>query len=193
MPDNNVLLGGVAIDITEQKESEQALEESYTKFKNLADYTYDWEYLKDTNNNHIYLSPSCERIAGYKAEEFIENPHLFNSLIIDDNSELWATHENDAKNQIACKRPFEFKIKTKKGKIKWISHVCRPVYDAQGKHIGNRGTNRDVTVQKLSQIALTESELRFKQLSDLAFEGIIVHKNGIVQNVNNIFGDFFSL
>lgn len=174
----------VVRDISERKLNEKKLEDSYTKFKTLADYTYDWEYWKDINNNFIYISPSSERISGYRPEEFSENKKLFNSIIIEEDKKKWAKHENNSSNQIACESPLEFRIKTKQGKIKWINHLCRPVYDGKGNYIGNRGTNRDITVQKLSQIALTESELRFKQLADLAMEGILIHKKGVALNIN---------
>lgn len=178
---------GTHLDITERKEAELALEQSYTKFKTLADYTYDWEYWKDTNENFIYVSPSCKRISGYQSHHFQENANLFRSIIHEDDRELWGNHEIEASRQIACEIPLEFRIKTKNGKTKWINHVCRPVYDQHGKHIGNRGTNRDITLQKLGQIALAESEYRFKQLSDLAMEGVVIHTDGIVENVNKSF------
>src|SRR5690606_32254484 len=83
--------------------------------------------------------------------------------------------------------PIEFRIRTKQGKIRWLNHVCQPVFDEKGNYLGNRGTNRNITVQKLSQLALTESEMRFKEIADLAFEGIVIHHDGIAENINKAF------
>lgn len=176
----------IGIEITERKKIELALEESLTKFKTLADHTYDWEYWKDIDGNFIYLSPSCERISGYTEQEFINNPDLFGS-IISNSKEEWTSHIKNANNQVACEHPIEFEIRTKNGRRKWINHVCRPVYDKSGVYIGNRGTNRDITIQKLSQMAMEQSEVRFRQLADLTFEGIVIHKNGIAQDLNKAF------
>jgi PAS domain S-box-containing protein len=184
LDDNHVLVGGIAQDITEQKKLENKIQENITKFKTLADYTYDWEYWKDTENNFIYVSPSCERISGYSNKEFLADGSLFNTLVIYADKKRWKKHSSESAKQIPCEDPLEIRIQTKEGKVRWINHVCRPVYDHKGNHIGNRGTNRDITVQKLSQIALSESESKFKQLSSLTFEGILIHYNGYIQNVN---------
>lgn len=174
-------------DITEQKKAETALKVSVEKFKTLADYTYDWEYWKAPDGSYIYISPSCEKISGYSIEEFSSNPDLFDALIHEKDSEVWQQHQTDVKKHIRTARPIEISIRTKQGKIRWINHVCRPVYNNVGEFIGNRGTNRDITLQKLSQIALMESELRYRRLADLTFEGIVIHKNGIARDLNRSF------
>lgn len=186
-PDKSIYIGGVTLDITESKLNETALEESFIKFKTLADYTFDWEYWKDSENNFLYISPSCERISGYKPEEFMENENLFQSIITEKDKSIWKKHEKTSKSVKIFENPLELQIITRQGKVKWISHICRPIYDSNNKYIGNRGTNRDITAQKLSQTALIESEYKFKQLSDLSIEGIVIHKNGIVENVNKSF------
>ncbi len=174
-------------DITDRKIAEKALEESYSKFKTLADYTHDWEYWMGPDDRYIYISPSCERISGYKAEEFAANPKLFDSIVLQDDRPAWLQHSMNSQHVSGNENPIEFRIVTRKGKIKWISHVCRQVSDLQGRYQGVRATNRDITVQKLSQIALTESELRFKQLAEFSQEGIVIHKNGVLIDANKAF------
>ncbi|MEN8730465.1 MAG: ATP-binding protein, partial [Desulfuromonadales bacterium] len=49
-----------------------------------------------------------------------------------------------------------FRIKTKGGKIRWIGHVCQPVYNEQGKYNGIRTSNRDITDLRNSQRSLDE-------------------------------------
>ncbi|QQS50203.1 MAG: PAS domain S-box protein [Bacteroidota bacterium] len=174
-------------DITDRKLAEKALEESYSKFKALADYTYDWEYWIGPDDRYIYISPSCERISGYKAEEFVNNPQLFDSIVLEEDRFDWMQHSKNLQHLPGNENPIEFRILTRKGKIKWISHVCRQVTDTNGSYRGVRATNRDITVQKLSQIALTESEMRFKQLAEISQEGIIIHKNGVLIDANKAF------
>ena len=67
---------GVIMDISERKEMERVLVENEVKYRTLADFTYDWESWIGPDGRYIYVSPSCERITGYPASAFIENPAL---------------------------------------------------------------------------------------------------------------------
>jgi hypothetical protein len=39
----------------------------------------------------------------------------------------------------------DFRITTRSGEERWISHICQPVYDADGNWLGRRGSDRDIT------------------------------------------------
>jgi PAS domain S-box-containing protein len=38
-----------------------------------------------------------------------------------------------------------FRIYTRDGRVRWIEHTCRPVSTPDGRFLGRRGVNRDVT------------------------------------------------
>lgn len=181
---NEEFLVGFFRDIRTRKEAEKALAESYIKYKMLAEYTYDWEYWKAPDGSYIYNSPSCKRITEYSLSEFDEEVNLFNSIIFREDKEKWQGHLQKVEELVACKTPMELRIKTKSGQIKWINHICQPVFDDKGNFIGNRGTNRDITQRKLSELALIDSESRFKQLANFTQEGILIHQKGIIHDVN---------
>ncbi len=128
-------------DVTEK---EQALQKSEEKFKTVADFTYSWEYWIDPDQNFIYISPSCERISGYKPEEFIKDPELMVKIIYPDDKKKVINHrkiESDSKKV----GNMDFCIITRNGDIRYIEHVCHPVYGKDGKYLGRRATNRDIT------------------------------------------------
>ncbi|MEI7501620.1 MAG: PAS domain S-box protein, partial [Bacteroidota bacterium] len=79
-------------DITERKLSEQALFKSEEKFRTVADNTYDWEYWEGMDKHIIYISPSCERISGYKPEEFLSNRFLLKKIIHPADAKLFDDH-----------------------------------------------------------------------------------------------------
>jgi PAS domain-containing protein len=44
----------------------------------------------------------------------------------------------------------------------WIEHACQTVADDQGKFLGYRASNRDITERKKAEAALAESSIRRK-------------------------------
>ncbi len=58
----------------------------------------------------------------------------------------------------------EFRIVRPEGEIRWIHHVCQPIWNKEGKFLGTRGSNRDITDRKLAEEALKESEERYRHL-----------------------------
>ncbi|NQV01430.1 MAG: PAS domain S-box protein, partial [Bacteroidia bacterium] len=125
-------------------EKEQALRKSEEKFKTVADFTYSWEYWIDTDRNFIYISPSCERISGYKPEEFFKDPELLEKIIYPDDKEKVINHKK-IKSDSKKAANVDFRIITRNGDIRCIEHVCRLVYGKDGKYLGRRATNRDIT------------------------------------------------
>lgn len=66
-----------------------------------------------------------------------------------------------------------------------------PIYDDNKEIIGATAFAKEITDRKRFEIELKESEERFKKLSELTSEGIIIHKGGICTDVNKAFEDIF--
>lgn len=79
-------------DITERKKAEELLKENEIKFRTVADFTYDWEYWIAPNGHMIYVSPSCKRITGYDANEFIKDPKLLTRLVNPEDKSVVGSH-----------------------------------------------------------------------------------------------------
>ena len=126
------------------------LKKERERFRIVSDFAVDWEYWQDQMGNFIYSAPTCKLMTGYTPEEFIQNPHLLKQIIHPEDRESWEGHSH-TKLETGEVEPIEFRIKTKKGDIIWIHHICRTVYDQHGKKCGVRGANRDITQQKKLQ------------------------------------------
>jgi len=136
-----------------RRHAEAKSQESQIKYKTVADFTYDWEYWASFDGELYYVSPSCERISSYTAQEFIDNPSLWREIIVPEDRGIWDEHYHDSREELK-QRELQIRIQRRDGKIRWIEHACQPVYDDQGVSLGFRASNRDITERKLAEIDL---------------------------------------
>ena len=157
----------IALDISDRKEAEKALQASKEKYRTVADFTFDWEYWINEHGVFKYISPSFTRITGYEVSEFIDNPPALMAKIIHPDSR--ACFEAHLKEELDSPKVFhlDFCIITRTGEERWISHYCQPVYSMNGKFIGRRASNRDVTERIRAQRVIKLNELRQATLIQL--------------------------
>lgn len=153
---------------------ERKLKESEERFRLVADFTYDWETWMGTDGNYVYVSPSCEKVSGYPAEDFMNNPGLMIQIAHPDDHDVVAQHFQEDCFQGKGLSQFDFRITTKGGEERWISHHCHLAYDRNEILAGSRGSNRDVTKRKAVEkekealiVELTEALGKVKTLSGL--------------------------
>jgi PAS domain S-box-containing protein len=137
-------------DISKQKALEKALAESEERFRLITEFTRDWEYWINPEMEFVYISPSCETITGYKAEEFRNDSELLTKIIHPDDREAWQKPESII---LQTDRPgsLDVCILTRSGESRWIHHLCQPVYNADGKWMGRQVSNRDITERKIAE------------------------------------------
>jgi PAS domain S-box-containing protein len=131
--------------------------EAETRYRTLADFTYDWESWIDPSGRWIYCSPACGRISGHPAEAFLADPALFPSIVHPEDRALLADHLNGlAEERGRCE--ISFRIRLPGGEVRWLEHRCQPVHDAGGRYLGRRASNRDITEGKQTQDALARAK-----------------------------------
>ncbi|MBT1076513.1 SpoIIE family protein phosphatase [Geobacter grbiciae] len=153
---NVVLIVPEGRDITERRRAEEALREAAVKYRIVADNTFNWEFWLSPEGRVIYTSPSCERICGYEVEAFNADPGLIWDIVHPDDRRLVEGHRHEVR-EAKVLGELEFRIVHRDGHIRWIHHVCQPVFDDNGTYLGIRGSFSDITEQKKAAAALLDN------------------------------------
>ena len=155
------------LEIIDKQRLEQELRKSESRYRIIADFAYDWEDWKAPDDSYYYISPSCERISGYRPEEFRDNPDLFREIILAEDLELWDNHKSN-KNEVSNSHEVEVRIRHKEGSLRWIDHHCQSVIDTNGDFLGWRGSNRDSTEKIETRINIKKQAVRASSLNDVS-------------------------
>lgn len=181
---NNELENRVRERTAELLKANAYLQQAEEKYRTVADFTFGWEYWTDQNGNFIYCSPSCHRITGYEVSEFLENPKLLHKIIYPADLKLFKCHKQNEIKGKHVNHEINFRIIRSDGTIRWIGHVCQPIFDENNTFAGNRGSNRDITEKILARQQLKTSNQKYELLSENISDGIFICRNGIFEYVN---------
>lgn len=154
--------------------AERRLRESELRLRLFADFSHDWEGLLDVDGRWLLVSPSCRIITGYSRQEFMDDPGLFRDLVHPDDRFVVESHINGHLESGHSTSGLEFRIITKDGRVRWLSHSCSPVWGPDGIWMGRRVSHRDITQQKLAEEALDKSRQRLRALADGMREGVVI-------------------
>lgn len=132
-----------------------ALQRQESKFRTVADYTYDWEFWLGPDGEFIYTSPSSQRISGYEAVAFYADPGLMNRIIHPDDRDRIAGSPPASPDKESPESQ-TFRIVHADGSIRWLERISQPIVDSSGEFLGIRGSNRDITKRKRAEQRLAE-------------------------------------
>ncbi len=178
-----MLLCLLCCDFEKNTRDEASLRASEEKFRTVADWTCDWETWTDPDGRFQYSSPSAESITGYGPKEFMSDPNLLFRIV--HPHDLPRCREHFA----ACERveasELEFRIIDKEGAVRLIEHRCRPVFGHDGRFLGRRASNRDITRYREAENTLLESERKYSDLFENMSQGVFYqHADGTLTDVN---------
>ncbi len=146
-------VGMISLDITERKNTEQALRESEERFgslvKNIAGAVYRCAWDKDWATE--FMSDAIEDISGYPASDFVRNGvRTYASIIHPDDR---AMVEETVLSAVNSNRPFtvEYRVLTAEGKSRWVWEKGVGVCDDGGKVLFLDGTIFDITERKRAE------------------------------------------
>ncbi|HEV8094658.1 MAG TPA: PAS domain S-box protein [Burkholderiales bacterium] len=148
-------------EITEHKRAQQALADSESRFRSLADLSSDWYWEQDAELRFSSISAGFFSKSGMALEELLGKQRWDLSGAVPPGGS-WDAH----RAVLEARRPFrdfEFMRVTADGTTNYQSISGEPVFDADGRFTGYRGTGRDLTARRRA-----EQELRARVEGDRA-------------------------
>lgn len=136
-------------DITDRKRNEETLRRVKDMMSAAISFspTYLWE--TDAAGNYTHLQ-GIEHILGFAAEELLGQPRLA------------PPYDEEMARRMQAQEPIErlvVQARNKAGDAIWLSTSAQPVFDAQGRHLGYRGVDVDITEITLARQALEQMAL----------------------------------
>lgn len=167
------------------------LQTSQNLFEELSRHTRAMHWEVDTKGLYTYVSPNVKSLLGYDVEEIVNKLYFYELRPLEDREMLIKR----VFTTFASHQPYdsvEGRILTKEGEMLWISTYAFPLFFKDGTLKGYRGSNTDISKEKIALDALKESKLLFKTLHNASFGGILLHNDGIIlecnQGLSRLFG-----
>ena len=165
-------------DITQRRQTENALNESEFKYRNLVENINDVIYEVDDKGVLKYISSSIEKIIGYTVQELLGRSFDqfvgVNAVNLRNRLGILA-EQKDLEN--------EYELITKSGQSCWIRLSTKAIF-RDGVFAGGSGVLTDITERKLAEFEL----LKFRTVSDQANYGnAIADLDGTMTYVNDSF------
>ena len=152
-------------EIAERKRAETALRESEQKYRQIIEHAGDVIYTADIQGFCTYVNSLGPKLTGYSQDELI-GMH-FTTLVAPTWREKTALFYQQQLQEQIPETTFEFPIITQDGEEKWVEQTVSLLLK-DDRLSGFQSIVRDITKRRETEMALRESEARYRDLFENA-------------------------
>ncbi|MCK5158092.1 MAG: PAS domain S-box protein, partial [Candidatus Heimdallarchaeota archaeon] len=175
-------------EITNMKTAQEETQRSEKKYRSLVETSSDWIWEVDEKGIYTYCNPKVKDILGYEPEEVV-GEFITKYRFFEDQEQLTVFS-----GIIQAKQPFsqiENFYTHKSGKIRTMETSGVPIINAKGEFKGYRCIDRDVTEKKEAEVALRESEIRYRTIfENTGTSMLLINTNQEIILCNSFFEEF---
>jgi PAS domain S-box-containing protein len=162
-------LVGVSRDITTRKKTEEALEASQEQYRDLVEKAGIAILIDDREGNFQYVNERYAEMLGYDHDEFSQLS-IQNVVYPDDVDMVMRYHKNRVQGKKSPSR-YEFRGIKKDGSLIYLEVDAHPI-KKKNKIVGTRCYLWDITANKHAEMALKQSEEKYKTIAENVDVGI---------------------
>ena len=169
-PLGSLLISVVLLDQESRSAAEKALRESREQYRMLTENIKDVVWILDTESMYFrYVSPSVERLRGYKPVEIMAQP-VDDALIPSVREQVREIMRSRVEAFLTGKEsPDKFYINEieqpcKDGSTVWTEVITNFYRNPENGKVEVRGVTRDISERKQAELALKASESQYREL-----------------------------
>jgi PAS domain S-box-containing protein len=168
------MVGEIFASAVARKRGQEALSEAERKFHDIFEHAVEGIFRTTPDGRFVTANPALARMLGYDSpDELMQEPGDFARRLYVDPQ-----RREEFKALMGLHRfvkDFQFQVRRKDQTEIWISENVRTVCDERGEILYYEGTAEDITERRRIQMALRESEERYRELFENAHDAIYVH------------------
>ena len=183
----------VFVDVTDTDVGRAAEGTLHDAFRLVIERSVDMVSRHSPTGEYLYVTPSCQRLLGYRPEELVGHG-AYEFFHPDDMDTMAEAHRSQAGNRAQV---VQYRMRHKDGRYVLVETVSEPVLDGKGNVVEIQAATRDITesaglrkqIKELEELRaeLTRRESRLRTLLELLPEALLViDRDGVVLEANHV-------
>jgi PAS domain S-box-containing protein len=153
-------LVGVGFDVTERRRTERALQESEERYRLIVETAGEGIGMLDAYGRVTFVNSRLAEMLGYSVEEMIGQPV---GVFLEESNHRAFAAQGYRRTEVA--RPWsDLRLKRKDGTYVWVIMNDTEIHDGDGKFLSSMAMFTDITARKQAELALRESQERYRRL-----------------------------
>ncbi len=140
---------GIIQDVTEHRRAERALRESEERFRSIVETTTEWIWAIDLEGRVTYSNPAVNEVLGYRVDQIL-GVNTFD-LMHEETHLAVADRFQRAKAKQVGWTDVVLQMRHRNGSWRYLECNGVPHFDREGRLVGFRGTDRDVTDRRRNE------------------------------------------
>ncbi len=157
------MVGEIFAGALERTRVERALRGSEARYRLLVERMREGLAQVDTDGTLQFVNSRFCEMVGFTREELIGRNIDF---LMDSDDDVATLRAKGDLRQSGVSDQYEVRVRRKDGTTIWVEIGGAPVTDAMGRVVGSIGVHSDITERRAAEVALRESEARYRLMAE---------------------------